>query len=77
MPDMDGIEATHKIRALDLPISTVPIVAVTANTQESDREACIRSGMNDFIAKPFVKKQLVNLLERYFPSVNVGSKKAG
>ena len=76
MPDMDGIEATRKIRSLDLAISTVPIVAITANTQDSDREACIKAGMNDFMAKPFVKKQLVALLERYFPTVPIRSQKA-
>ncbi len=76
MPEMDGLEATHKIRALDTESSGVPIVAITANTQVSDRDACIESGMNDFIAKPFVKKQLVALLERYFPSAEPGSRKA-
>ena len=76
MPEMDGLEATHQIRALDTESSGVPIVAITANTQASDRDACIESGMNDFIAKPFVKKQLVALLERYFPSAEPGSRKA-
>ncbi len=76
MPEMDGLEATQQIRALDIESSGVPIVAITANTQDSDRDACIDSGMNDFIAKPFVKKQLVALLERYFPSAESGSRKA-
>jgi len=77
MPGMDGLEATRQIRALDIETSGIPIVAITANTQDSDREACIEVGMNDFIAKPFVKKQLVTLLERYFPAADTGARKAG
>jgi CheY-like chemotaxis protein len=76
MPEMDGIEATRRIRALDIERSSIPIVAITANTQESDRDACIEIGMNDFIAKPFVKKQLVSLLERYFPTADSVARKA-
>ena len=76
MPDMDGLEATRRIRQLDNENGRVPIVAITANTQDSDRDACIEVGMDDFIPKPFVKKQLVNLLERYFPSTDIGTRKA-
>ena len=76
MPEMDGLEATRKIRALGLESSSIPIVAITANTQESDRNACIEVGMNDFIAKPFVKKQLVTLLDRYFPAAEFSARKA-
>ncbi|MDH3535103.1 MAG: response regulator [Gammaproteobacteria bacterium] len=77
MPGMDGLEATRQIRALDIEISDIPIVAITANTQDSDRDACIEVGMNDFIAKPFVKKQLVTLLARYFPAADIGACKVG
>ena len=56
--------------------SSVPIIAITANSQDSDRDACIEAGMNDFIAKPFVKKQLVTLLDRYFPSADIGTRRA-
>ena len=76
MPEMDGFEATRCIRALDIEHAAIPIVAITANTQESDRDACIETGMNDFIAKPFVKKQLVTLLERYFPAADFSARKA-
>ena len=76
MPEMDGLEATRQIRALGLESSSIPIVAITANTQESDRNACIEVGMNDFIAKPFVKKQLVVLLDRYFPAAEFSTRKA-
>ena len=76
MPEMDGIEATRLIRKLDMEKSSIPIVAITANTQDSDRDSCIEVGMNDFIAKPFVKKQLAALLRRFFPAAELGSRKA-
>ena len=76
MPEMDGLEATRLIRALDNENGRVPIVAISANTQDSDRDAALEAGMDDFIPKPFVKKQLVNLLERYFPSADIGTRKA-
>ncbi len=76
MSEMDGYEATRIIRELDLEVAGIPIVAITANTQDADRDACIEAGMNDFIAKPFVKQQLVTLLERYFPDDEFGSRKA-
>jgi PAS domain S-box-containing protein len=76
MPEMDGYEATRQIRALGPVASSIPIVAITANTQDGDREACIEAGMNDYIAKPFVKKQLARLLDLYFPPAELGDRKA-
>jgi PAS domain S-box-containing protein len=76
MPEMDGLEATRQIRQLGLEKCSMPIVAITANTQDSDRDSCIEVGMNDFIAKPFVKKQLAALLERFFPPTEIGTRKA-
>lgn len=52
MPDMDGLEATRRIRAMAPPISRTPIIAVTANAMRSDRERCFEAGMDDYIAKP-------------------------
>ncbi len=52
MPDMDGLTATQKIRQLDPPVNEVPIIAVTAHSSMKDREKCLASGMNDYIAKP-------------------------
>jgi PAS domain S-box-containing protein len=76
MPEMDGLETTREIRKLDLETRNTPIVAITANTLDSDRNACIEAGMNDYIAKPFVKIQLANLLEKYFPAAEIGARKA-
>ena len=77
MPEMDGYETTRQIRALGPVASSIPIVAITANTQEGDREACIEAGMNDYIAKPFVKKQLARLLDLYFPPTQLDDRKVG
>lgn len=52
MPNMDGIKATKLIRKLDSQVKQVPIIAVTAHSSMKDREKCLASGMNDYIAKP-------------------------
>jgi CheY-like chemotaxis protein len=52
MPEMDGFEATRRIRQMGAARAEVPIVALTANVLASDRDACQRAGMSDFLAKP-------------------------
>jgi len=52
MPEMNGLEATKKIRALSPPASKVPIIAVTAHSSMKDREKCLAAGLDDYIAKP-------------------------
>lgn len=59
MPEMDGLTATSIIRASGGRLASVPIVAFTANAFADDQEACMRAGMNDFVAKPVRKKFLV------------------
>ncbi|MBN1932015.1 MAG: response regulator [Desulfobacterales bacterium] len=59
MPGMDGMEATKTIREWEAANSgRVPIVAMTANAMQGDREKCFEIGMDDYIAKP-IKKELV------------------
>jgi len=64
MPVLDGYAATRVIRQ-QLGLTTLPIIAMTANAMASDREACLAAGMDDHIGKPFDLTQLVLLLRRY------------
>ena len=66
MPNMDGIEATRQIRRNEHPsLLQVPIIAVTAEVQPSERQRCFDAGMNDFISKPVRKEILVTTLQRW------------
>lgn len=58
MPNMDGLEATRKIRALPNVLRGLPIIALTANAFDDDRNACFDSGMNDFMTKPVSAEEL-------------------
>ncbi len=64
MPEMDGIEATRAIRLLDGPQNAVWIVAATAGALQSDIEACLRAGMNDYLPKPILPDALAMALAR-------------
>ncbi|MCP4874603.1 MAG: response regulator [Gammaproteobacteria bacterium] len=75
MPEMDRFEATRIICEMDLETRNTPIAAITVNTQQSDRSACIEAGMNDYIAKPIVKKELAAVLQRYFPTTEISTRK--
>jgi signal transduction histidine kinase/CheY-like chemotaxis protein len=64
MPHMDGFEATRAIRAAEVGTDRhVPIVALTANAMQQDREQCLSAGMDDYLAKPFTKQALTAALE--------------
>lgn len=68
MPEMDGLEATQKIRD-ELPEEQrPPIVALTAQVIKGDRERCLAAGMDDYLAKPFTRDQLMGILTRWGPS---------
>jgi signal transduction histidine kinase/CheY-like chemotaxis protein len=65
MPEMDGYEATTRIRALGPSKNGVPIIAVTANTLPEDRTRCTASGMDDFLAKPVRRSELSAMLTKW------------
>ncbi|MCB1820665.1 MAG: PAS domain S-box protein, partial [Candidatus Competibacteraceae bacterium] len=66
MPEMDGLEATKRLRALPEG-QTVPIIAMTAAVMSADREASLSVGMNDFITKPIDVNKLTSILLRWIP----------
>ncbi|ETW12257.1 cytoplasmic sensor hybrid histidine kinase [Roseivivax marinus] len=67
MPEMDGKEATARIRALEGGGPRVPIVAVTAHAMEGDRDAILAAGLDDYLTKPLRKAALLDMIDRHAP----------
>ena len=67
MPEMDGLQATRLIRQ-NPKTSSIPILAVTALGVHKDRDDCLQSGCNDYIAKPFKFAQLILRIEKLLKS---------
>jgi len=70
MPEMDGYEATRRIRKIEsaenIPNDQrVPIIAITANAMQGDREKCLAEGMDDYIAKPVDARQVGRVVQRW------------
>ena len=63
-PVLNGFEATRSIRAGSGPNARTPIIALTANAMQSDKDACLDAGMDAFLTKPFNKEGLAECIER-------------
>ena len=65
MPEVDGYMGSQLIRSSQEPWRDIPIVALTANAVQGDREKCIAAGMNDYLSKPVDALELENVLRKY------------
>ena len=66
MPEMDGREATRRIRALDSAKKDIPIIALTSSVLASEISKCLEAGMNDAISKPFQRKEFFGTISKYY-----------
>jgi CheY-like chemotaxis protein len=71
MPEMDGLEATRRIRAL-LPDRRLRIIGLTANAMAGDREACLAAGMDDYVSKPIRPEELEAAIAKARPTLTGG-----
>ncbi|MCH9682546.1 MAG: response regulator [Deltaproteobacteria bacterium] len=67
MPEMDGLAATAELRRREGGPRQLPIVAMTAHAMPADRERCLASGMNAYVSKPIVRRDLVRVMRRFAP----------
>jgi CheY-like chemotaxis protein len=73
MPDMDGYTATTAIRAREAATGThIPIIAMTANAMQGDRDRCLQAGMDDYVSKPVKSEQLLEMLKKWTPPIAAG-----
>lgn len=71
MPVMDGFEAAQNLQAMKSrgEMDDMPIIALTANAMEGDRERCLRAGMHDYLSKPVRKANLESMLLRWLKNI--------
>jgi CheY-like chemotaxis protein len=67
MPELDGYETTREIRRREAGIQRMPIIAMTANSMEGDRDRCLAAGMDDYLTKPLRNRALKDALARATP----------
>ena len=74
MPVMDGLEATRRIRRLSNPQqASIPILAMTANAFNEDRDIALEAGMDGFLSKPIDVEELIRTLQRVFSGARKAS----
>ncbi len=65
MPELDGYEATRQLREQNSKNREIPVIAMTANAMQGDREQCLACGMNDYLSKPLLMNELADIIERW------------
>jgi PAS domain S-box-containing protein len=75
MPEMDGYEASEKIRQGEAGAHNrdIPIIAMTANAMEGDKEKCLAAGMNDYLSKPIDPDVVEAMLLKWLPEADISS----
>ena len=75
MPKMDGYQATAEIRRREAAAGgrRLPVVALTANELESDRQKCLDAGMDDYVRKPFRRQDLERILKQWVATPSVST----
>jgi len=71
MPEMDGLTATELMRKIDIN-HKIPIIALTANVVTEDKDRCIVAGMDDFLSKPIIKRELIKIFKKYLENQDDG-----
>jgi signal transduction histidine kinase len=66
MPEMDGFQTTHAIRAKDGMIADIPIIAITADVLIDNKKRCLEASMDDFLSKPVKISDIVDMLHKWF-----------
>ncbi|WP_334020436.1 hybrid sensor histidine kinase/response regulator [Alteromonas sp. S015] len=71
MPEMDGFEATKRIRygAVGEYYKSIPIIAVTANAMQGDKDKCLKAGMDDFLTKPIEHDRVISTLQKWLNKI--------